>query len=183
MAGRAESTATKEELEQGIIDGSVSPGSYSGLIIASAPVDGVDEVHTLTISGSPGGGTFTVTYNGVTSGNIAYNASAAVVKAALEAMSSIGTGNVDVSGSAGGPYTVTLKEFLGGKPIGALTVAHAFTGGSTPDIADAITTPGVTGSFRGEAAKAAICHRTDTPNIYVNKGSLYKPSWKQVTTA
>jgi hypothetical protein len=40
---------------------------------------------------------------------IAYNASAATLQEILEAMPNIGTGNVAVSGSAGGPWTVEFK--------------------------------------------------------------------------
>ncbi|MGW4119889.1 hypothetical protein [Nocardia sp. NPDC004711] len=65
---------------------------------------------TVTIGGSPTGGTFPLTFNGQTASGIAYNATAAAVQTALEALSSIGAGNVTVTGSAGGPYTVTVNK-------------------------------------------------------------------------
>jgi hypothetical protein len=46
----------------------------------------------------PTSGTFTVSFGGQTSGAIAYNASASVIQTALQAMSSIGTNNMLVSG-------------------------------------------------------------------------------------
>lgn len=104
---------------------------------------GADEVQTVTLNGSPTGGTFTLTYNAVTSGNIAYNASAATVQAALEAMSSIGPGNVNVTGSAGGPYTITFINRLGRKNLAALTSSAANLTGGTPSIAHAQVTAGV----------------------------------------
>lgn len=186
MSGRAASSATKEEILAAIVDQEegVAGILYSGMVMSSAPIDGVSEIQILTITGTPGGGTFTVTYNGVTSGNIAYNAAAATVQAALEAMSSIGTGNVTVSGGAGGPYTVTFAGSLAGMPIGAVEVAHAFTGGSSPDIESEVDTVGVTGSFRAVAGLGALLNRTDTPGAYINKGtSVYKPAWKLITTA
>lgn len=55
---------------------------------------GTNEVQTLTINAT--GGTFTGTFGGQTTTALAYNATAAVVQAALEALSSIGSGNVAV---------------------------------------------------------------------------------------
>ena len=56
------------------------------------------------------GGTFTLSFSGLTSAALAFDASAASVEAALEALPSIAAGNVSVSGAFGGPYTV---EFIG----------------------------------------------------------------------
>lgn len=64
---------------------------------------------TVTIGGSPTGGTFPLSFGGQTASGIAYNATAAAVQSALEALSSIGSGNVTVTGSAGGPYSVTIN--------------------------------------------------------------------------
>ena len=86
---------------------------------------------TVTIGGTPSGGTFTLSYRGATTATIAYNAANTAVDSALEALSTIGTGNVTVTGSAGGPYTVTGLEFLltgsgtGLTPSGTVTVARA----------------------------------------------------------
>ncbi|MFI5778138.1 phage tail tube protein [Nocardia sp. NPDC051570] len=62
---------------------------------------------TITLPTSTGG-TFTVTVDGQTSTGIAYNATAAAVKTALEALSTVGAGKAEVTGSTGGPYTVGL---------------------------------------------------------------------------
>jgi hypothetical protein len=99
------------------------------------------EVQTVTISGSPTGGTFTLTANGNTSSGIAYNATAATVQTAIRALGGLYAG-VTVSGSAGGPYTVTF-------PANAYNVAQmtasgaGLTGGSSPSVAVATTTSGV----------------------------------------
>src|SRR5262249_40875301 len=68
-----------------------------------------NEVQTLTLTSGNNdlGGNFTVTFGGQTSAAIAFNATAATVQAALEAMSSIGVGNIAVvgsSGTSGGTY-------------------------------------------------------------------------------
>jgi hypothetical protein len=70
-------------------------------------------VKTVTITGTPTGGTFTLTFNGQTTSGIAYNAAASAVQSALVALSTVGAGNATVSGSAGGPYTVTFTGVTG----------------------------------------------------------------------
>lgn len=103
------------------------------------------EVQLLTISGTPTGGTFTVTFRGSTSATVAYNATAAVLQVALENMPSIGAGNVVVSGGPGPgtPFTLTFAGQLAGENIPQVTAAHTFTGGAGPNIAPSTTTPGV----------------------------------------
>ncbi len=96
----------------------------------------VNEQQSLTVTGSPGGGTFKVTAEGQETAAIAYNAAAATVQSALEALSTIGSGNVSVSGSAGGPWTVTWIVTLAGCPIPLLTLSNnSLTGGSSPTVA------------------------------------------------
>jgi NHL repeat len=72
-------------------------------------------VRTLTISGA-GAGTFTLGFEGQATGPLGYNASAAAIQAALEALPAIGAGNVGVSGA--NPYTVTFKGPLAGTGAG-----------------------------------------------------------------
>jgi len=69
----------------------------------------VDEVQTVTITGAPTGGTFTLTFGAQTTSAIAYNATAAQVQTALQALSSVGASNALVTGSAGRP--LDSKEF------------------------------------------------------------------------
>lgn len=104
---------------------------------------GVDEVQTVTISGSPSGGTFTLTYSGAATTAIAFNAAATAVEDALEALSTIGNGNIRVTGSAGGPYTVTFLRDLGKQNVAAMTASGAsLTGGTTPSVAVTTATAG-----------------------------------------
>jgi hypothetical protein len=104
-----------------------------------------NEVESVTITGAPTGGTFTLTFGGQTTAPIAYNASAAAVKSALGALSSIGSGNVAVSGVAGGPYAVTFQGTLGGASQAVMTSdATGLTGGTTPAVNVAETTAGGT---------------------------------------
>lgn len=76
-------------------------GNGSGIsTLQNGSGTGTNETQVVSLLGSPSGGTFTLTYSGQTTGNIAYNASAATVQTALEALSNIGSGDVTVTGSA-----------------------------------------------------------------------------------
>jgi hypothetical protein len=105
------------------------------------------KVQVVTITGTPTGGTFTLTVGGATTAGIAYNASAATVQSALQAL---GTGfsfggsvaqSATVTGSAGGPYTVTFGITGAAGPITAN--GSALTGGTSPSVtvAEASTSP------------------------------------------
>lgn len=80
---------------------------------------------TLTASSSLTGGSPAIAVTG-----LSHNATATAVQAALAALDSV-AGNVSVTGSNGGPYTVTFTNL----PAGVLTANRTFTGGSGPAIA------------------------------------------------
>jgi len=111
---------------------------------------GLNEKQTVTISGSPTGGTFTLSFGGQTTSGIAYNAAAATVEAALEALSTIGAGNVRVTGSAGGPYTVEFIVELGNQNVAAMTIDITSLTGGTPAGAIAVAQGGVASILVGE---------------------------------
>lgn len=102
-----------------------------------------DEVQSVTITGSPTGGTFTLTFDGDTTSAINYNAAASTVQTALRALDSIDGANVTVTGSAGGPYTVTFVNELGAQNVAAMTASGAgLTGGTSPGVTIATVTAG-----------------------------------------
>ena len=76
----------------------------------------VSESQQLTPNPNVIGGTFKLSFKGTdaahTSASIASSASAANVQSALEGIAAIGAGNVAVSGSAGGPWTVDFQGAL-----------------------------------------------------------------------
>lgn len=116
-----------------VISVTTTPGSGSG--------SAVNEQQTVTLNGVPTGGTFTLTFDGQTTSTIAYNASASTVEAALEALSNIATGDVDVSGSAGGPWTVDFVNGMAATNQPQMTAdGSSLTGGSGQSIAVAEVT-------------------------------------------
>lgn len=92
---------------------------------------GNNEIQVITLSGTVAtGGTFTLTFDGQTTGTIAYNASAATVETALEVLSNIGSGDATVSGSAGGPWTVEFTNALAATNVALMTInVSNLTGG------------------------------------------------------
>lgn len=108
----------------------------------------VNAVQTVTITGTPTGGTFTLTYAGQTTAPIAYNANAAAVLTALVGLSNIASSsNVATGGGAlpGSAVTVTFQGELGNSVQPLMTANGAgLTGGTTPAVSVATTTPGQT---------------------------------------
>lgn len=62
-------------------------------------------VWTVTVDATSGN--FTLTFEGQTTANIAEGAAASAVQSALEALSNVAPGDLLVTGSSGGPFTVT----------------------------------------------------------------------------
>lgn len=83
-------------------------GYYEGLI-QYVPY----AMQTIVFSGTPTGGSYTLSFRGATTAPIAYNATAAQVEAALAALSTVGAGNVEVIDAEGYPrYFCTFKGAL-----------------------------------------------------------------------
>jgi hypothetical protein len=94
------------------------------------------EQQTITITGTPTGGTFTLTYSSQTTSAIPYNATAAAVKSALEALSNIEAGDIIATGGPlpGSPVVVTFTGSLAGTNVAQMTSTPSLTGGSTPTV-------------------------------------------------
>lgn len=88
----------------------------------------------ITISGSPSGGTFTLTYEGAATSALAYNATATQVQAALRAITAIGSSGVNVSGKPGGPWLAKFQGVLA-TDAALMSATSSLTGGSSPSIA------------------------------------------------
>lgn len=107
----------------------------------------VNEVQTITITGSPTGGTFPLTYQGQTA-TIDYDFTAAEVQTALETLSSIGSGNVSCTGGPL-PGTAVDVEFTGDLAATnvdkLLTDSDSLTGGTSPEVNVDVDTEGCCG--------------------------------------
>ncbi len=118
----------------------IAPGPDGNVWFAEQ--SGVNEKQTVTLEGSGTlGGTFTLTFKGQTTSAISATATTTTVKSALEALSTIGTGNVKVSVAGSNPktYSVTFQGALASTDVevmtcgaGSLTPAGATCTVATP---------------------------------------------------
>lgn len=91
-----------------------------------------DDKQLVTVAGSPTN--YKLAFNGsAASSTIAGSATATTMKTALEALSTVGAGNVTVGGNPGGPYTVAFTGALAAANQ-PLLVASAITGGTAPTV-------------------------------------------------
>lgn len=127
-------------------------------------------VQTVTIGGVPTGGTFTLSLDNQTTSAIAFNATAATVQTALQALLNIGTNNVTVSGSAGGPYTITFADRLAGVNPSLLTGNITLLTGGTPTFANVLTTPGSMSKLLRVSSFEWMLPSRFTPEFTLNQG-------------
>jgi hypothetical protein len=107
------------------------------------PLD-TNERQTVTVTGAPAGGTFTLTFAGQTTAPIAFDANAAAVAAALEALSNVDDVNVTGGPLPGTPVVVEFRGINAQADVAQMTADDALlTGGSSPEVAVTTTTPGV----------------------------------------
>jgi YD repeat-containing protein len=134
----------------------------SDAVLVTSYGHAADNVQLVQLTGSPTGGTFTLSFNGQTTAAIAYNASAATVQSDLQALTSIGSGNALVAGgTSSGPWTIRFAGSMAG------SVEPAITANGTNLIGGGITAA-VT-SLGGDAGRQAqmtdprgIIEKTDT---------------------
>lgn len=159
-------------------------GSRPGYLqVTGAPSAGTDEVQTITFDAD--GGTFKLKFDGYTTAAISWSATNNTLRdnvdAALEALPSIGTGNVTTAVgtmTAGvGTLTVTFTGALAKLAVPTITVAdNSLTGTATLSVAE--TTPGVTATHRGQPPGALLMR--DNGTLYSNSGTAYAPTWTAV---
>lgn len=156
--------AGRESIKSGVFDATtltevggffqVPIGTFLTASVASDPTKvkayqalgaNANDVQTVSTTGVPTGGTFTLTFNGATTAGIKFNATAAEVAAALAALSTIAAGtNVKATGGAlPTAVVVTFEGLLGNKEQPLMTANGAgLTGGATPTATVVHTTPG-----------------------------------------
>jgi hypothetical protein len=113
----------------GVVDAAGQAAVLSANVLQSGTAGPDSEVQVLTLADAVGG-TFTVSLAGFATGAICTQADGTAVQAALEALPSVGAGNVRVTGAAGGPWQVTFQGDLAGTaiPSASLNTAGALSG-------------------------------------------------------
>jgi hypothetical protein len=108
-----------------------------------------NEVQTLTITGTPTGGTFTLIFGSETTSALDFDFTAAEIDTALEALDNIGAGDVTCSGGPlpGTPVVITFGGNLANAKMPLMTTDDALlTGGTDPTATVARTTTGAEGN-------------------------------------
>ena len=156
---------------------------------AGAPGAGTNAVQTLTIGGTPTGGTFKLAYEGNRTAAITWSATnstlLANINTALDALPGFTAG--DLVATAGtltagiGTILITAAGTLARQPVTLLTVDTNSLTGTTPTLAIATTTAGVAATGRGSGKGTFL---TDTTNgiAYINTGTAYTPTWTKIGT-
>ncbi len=134
---------------------------------------GNNEIQEISLSGTTAtGGTFTLTFDEETTGTIAYNASAATIKSALELLSTVNT--VTVTGS--GPWSVEFTGTHAGTNVSLMTIdVSNLTGGANEvQTISSLNSP-TGGTFTltyGGYTTAAINHNASAATIQSELESL-----------
>ena len=111
-----------------------------------------NHVVTITVTGGPAGGSYTLTKGGQTTASIAHSASAGTFESAFEALSTVDDVNVSRTGAGtiGDPYVYEI-EYVGsdaGASQSVITVTSSLTGGTSPGVTYEVETEGgVTTSY------------------------------------
>jgi hypothetical protein len=125
----------------------LNPGTYpyGQLLGQSLTYTAANDVQTLSVTGTPTGGSFLLNFNGDTIGPVLYNSTAAQLQALLDADPQIGAANTLVSGGPlpGTALVITFQNLCGNLLQPVMTIlSNSLTGGSSPTPSVAHTTSG-----------------------------------------
>lgn len=167
-----------------ISGGKIIEGVERGYRSAGAPTAGTNEVQTLTIGGTPTGGTYKLSLDGNKTAAITWSATNATLlsnlNTALDALPWGASAIVATAGTLTAGIGTVLLTFSGGalakRAVNTMAVADNSLTGTAPTLAIAETTPGVDASGLGAGAGALLI---DTSNgaLYQNTGGATTPTW------
>lgn len=127
-------------------------------VLVSTIQDGTpatNEIQRVRLAGPPTGGTFTLTFSGQTTGAIAYNASAATVTAALEALSNIAAGDVSTTLNATSDWSVQFIQAFAGVDVPLMTGSGSSLTGAC-SVSVATSTEGSSGTREVQSVTCAV---------------------------
>ena len=129
---------------------------------------GVNAVQRIAMAGPPTLGTFPITKGANTTAAIAYNATAAVVQAALELLASVGTGGVVCTGGPlpGTPVDCTFTGANATVAVTTMTTSSASLTGGTVAITSLTT---------GVAPDVTIAIKANLPLMWDSQGYFANP--------
>ena len=164
----------------------IAPGAGFDRILrfSGVPGQGTNEVQTLTIGGTPTGGTFKLRFESQTTAAITWSSNnttlLAAIQTALDALVSLGTNGCVASAgtlTAGiGTILLTFGSARERQAVETMTIADNSLTGTSPTLANAETTPGVDAAFRGWPVGVVVMDVTNKIQ-YVNTGTATLPVW------
>jgi DNA-binding beta-propeller fold protein YncE len=116
-----------------------------------------NEVQTVTVAEEADGGGFTLTFKGDTTETIPYHATAVGVQFRLEALASVGAGNVEVTSAHSGLYTIEFKGALAHAKLPELIAESSPEEPLEPAGASVTAAIATAGGDGYEVAKTASC--------------------------
>ena len=182
------------QLSGGMFDGvgsGIAAGSGFNIVqrLAGVPGQGTNEVQTLTIGGTPTGGTFKTAFESQVTSAITWSSNnttlLAAIQAAFDALPSLGTNGCVVTAgtlTAGiGTVVMTFGAARERQAVDTMTVFNNSLTGTSPTLAIAETTPGVNAAFRGyPIGTVVVDSSTGIGILYVNTGTSTLPVWTKV---
>lgn len=170
-----------------LYSGNPNPSTPRWFVTPVAPVNGTNEVQTITFAGTITGGTFVLRFNNFPTGSINWSSTNSTllsnIDGSLKALASIGTSGVSTaidSMTAGiGTINVTFIGRNAKLDVSQMSVSSSLTGaGATVSVST--TTPGVTADGRN-SNQGSLCVAQDTGAIYENSGTPPNPQWNRIT--
>lgn len=109
----------------------------------------VNQVQTIQTTGGATGGTFRLEFNGKSTTDLAYNASASAIQTALQSLSTIGSGNATCAGGdLPAAVNVSFVSSLAGTNNALIGVSdNSLTGGTEPEVCIDETTQGIPSGY------------------------------------
>ena len=106
------------------------------IVLEDGGTSATEDVQSLSASGTPTGGTFVLTFQGFSTGDISYNARAAAIQTELETLPTIGPGNVVCTGStlASGPIKIAFQGDLSNTLLQTVVASGTNLKGGTDEV-------------------------------------------------
>lgn len=171
-----------------ISGGRVIEGAYGAPYTnAGAPSAGTSEVQTLTIGGTPTGGTFQMKFEGRTSGDITWSSTNSTLFSNMNTAMDAAFGTSSIVATAGtitsgiGTVTLTFGGNYAKRAVPTMSIAQNALTGTSPTLAVAETTPGVDATARGIPPGGTLIDTTNSLH-YTNTGTALAPTWTKTGT-
>jgi Flp pilus assembly protein TadG len=149
----------------------------------SPAVPATNEVQKVTVTQA--GGTFTLTFNGQTTADIAFDDDAGTVQTELRNLNNIGNNDVAVTKSPNnntqaGTYTITFQNGLGGQDVAQLTAAAGTV--TDPIVVNTPSIPGVSADYTF-APLSNNYRLSDNPGLNPSSSLVQAVTWSSCTGA